>query len=75
MQCEIQTERNIPPLYDMQTMFSWLDKSRAVVLESGLGHRGINNLILATDTLSASCIIQFGFTKFVGVFPLIFLHS
>ncbi len=44
MQCEIQTERNIPPLYDMQTMFSWLDKSRAVVLESGLGHRGINNL-------------------------------
>ncbi len=30
--------------------------------------------ILATDTLSASCIIQFGFTKFVGVFPLTFLH-
>ncbi len=30
--------------------------------------------ILATDTLSASCIIQFGFTKFVGVFPLIFLR-
>ncbi len=29
--------------------------------------------ILATDTLSASCI-QFGFTKFVGVFPLIFLR-
>ncbi len=30
--------------------------------------------ILATDTLSASCIIQFGFTKFVGVFPLISLR-
>ncbi len=30
--------------------------------------------ILATDTLSASCIIQFGFTKFVGVFPLAFLR-
>ncbi len=30
--------------------------------------------ILATDTLSASCIIQFGCTKFVGVFPLAFLH-
>ncbi len=30
--------------------------------------------ILATDTLSASCIIQFGFTKFVGVFPLTFLR-
>ncbi len=30
--------------------------------------------ILATDTLSASCIIQFGCTKFVGVFPLTFLR-
>ncbi len=30
--------------------------------------------ILATDTLSASCIIQFGCTKFVGVFPLAFLR-
>ncbi len=30
--------------------------------------------ILATDTMSASCIIQFGFTKFVGVFPLTFLR-
>ncbi len=30
--------------------------------------------ILATDTLSASCIIQFDFTKFVGVFPLTFLR-
>ncbi len=30
--------------------------------------------ILATDTLSASCIIQFGCTKFFGVFPLIFLR-
>ncbi len=29
--------------------------------------------ILAIDTLSASCIIQFGFTKILGVFPLIFL--
>ncbi len=28
--------------------------------------------ILATDTLSASCIIQFGFKKFVGVSPLTF---
>ncbi len=27
-----------------------------------------------TDTLSASCIIQFGCTKFVGVFPLTFLR-
>ncbi len=30
--------------------------------------------ILATDTLSASCIIQFGCTKFVGVFRLTFLR-
>ncbi len=30
--------------------------------------------ILATDKMSASCIIQFGFTKFVGVFPFIFLR-
>ncbi len=26
------------------------------------------------NNLSASCIIQFGFTKFVGVFPLTFLR-
>ncbi len=30
--------------------------------------------ILATETMSVSCIIQFGFTKFVGIFPLTFLR-
>ncbi len=35
---------------------------------------GINNLYFGHRQLSASCIIQFGFTKFVGVFPLIFLR-